>query len=262
MSGIPPALSTVVAAASPSRSAFSENSGGCRIEQKRCPKTRENRPRKSLETNGGTDEMSSAMIRLRSTLSRLQEPGNVFVSPWRTLTGPDLHPVQLLGDLPERLAALPEPVNPLQDGLLARLRLHVALVGRLPETIRRVADELQLRLLVAHRVPRPLSDGLPLPLTDRDHDVQDQPAGGAACVQRLGDRYQRDAPALELLQQDGQVSYRTGQPVQLGDDDHAHGPRLHHFEDADHAGPVEILGALTGVNEHVQKFDVMDGRHC
>src|ERR1017187_5128883 len=104
MSGIPPALSTVVAAASPSRSAFSENSGGCRIEQKRCPKTRENRPRKSLETNGGTDEMSSAMIRLRSTLSRLQEPGNVFVSPWRTLAGPDLQPVQLLGDLPERLA--------------------------------------------------------------------------------------------------------------------------------------------------------------
>src|ERR1019366_4144401 len=98
--------------------------------------------------------------------------------PRRTLPGPDLQPVQLVSDLPERLAALPEPVNPLQDGLLARLRLYVALVGGLPETIRRVADELQLRLLVPHRVPRPLSNGLTLPLADRDHDIEDQPAGG------------------------------------------------------------------------------------
>src|ERR1039457_63962 len=134
MSGIPPALSTVVAAASPSRSAFSENSGGCRIEQKRCPKTRENRPRKSLETNGGTDEMSSAMIRLRSILCRLQEPSNVFVPPPGTLAGPNVHPVQLVSDPPQRFARLPQPLNPLQDGLLARLGLHVALVGGLPET--------------------------------------------------------------------------------------------------------------------------------
>ena len=57
-------------------------------------------------------------------------------------------------------------VNPLQDRLLARLRLYVALVGGLPETVRRVAHEFQLRLLVAHRIPRPLSDGLSLPLAD------------------------------------------------------------------------------------------------
>src|ERR1017187_995140 len=101
-----------------------------------------------------------------STLSHLQEPGNIFVPPPRTLAGPDLHPVQLLGYLPERFAALPEPLNPLQDGLLARLRLHVALVGGLPKAIRGVADELQLGLLVPHRVPRPLADGLPLPLTN------------------------------------------------------------------------------------------------
>ena len=88
-----------------------------------------------------------SMIRLRSTLRRLQEPGHVLVSPRRTLTGPNIQPVQLVGDLPERFAALPEPLNPLQDGLLARLRLYVALVGGLPETVRGVADELQLGLL-------------------------------------------------------------------------------------------------------------------
>src|ERR1017187_7741725 len=96
----------------------------------------------------------SWMIRLRSTLSRLQEPGNVLVPPRRPLPSPDLQPVQLVGDPPERLASLPEPVDSLQDRLLARLRFHMALVGGLPETIRRVADELQLRLLMAHRVPR------------------------------------------------------------------------------------------------------------
>src|ERR1035437_4771276 len=43
----------------------------------------------------------SWMIRLRSTLCRLQEPGHVLVPPRRTLPGPDLQPVQLVGDLPE-----------------------------------------------------------------------------------------------------------------------------------------------------------------
>src|ERR1017187_4348959 len=106
------------------------------------------------------------MMRLRSTLRRLQEPCDIFVPPGTSLTRPDLQPVQLVGDPPQRFASLPEPVNPLQDGLLARLRLHVALVGSLPETIRRIADEFQLRLLVPHGVPRPLADGLPLPLAD------------------------------------------------------------------------------------------------
>src|ERR1039458_6503391 len=104
--------------------------------------------------------------RNREALCRLQEPGHVFVSPWRTLPGPDLQPVQLLGDLPERFAALPQPVNPLQDGLLARFRFYVALVGGLPVAVRRVADEFQLRLLVPHCVSRPLPDGFPLPLAD------------------------------------------------------------------------------------------------
>src|ERR1017187_7675421 len=106
------------------------------------------------------------MIRLRSTLCRLQEPGDVLVPPRRTLASPNLEPVQLVGDLPERFAASPQPVNPLQDSLFARLRFHVTFVGGLPETIRRVADEFQLRLLVPHRVPRPLADGFPLPLTN------------------------------------------------------------------------------------------------
>src|ERR1019366_8046618 len=204
----------------------------------------------------------SWMIRLRSTLCRLQEPGDVFVPPPRTLAGPDLQPVQLVGDLPQRLAGLPEPLNPLQDGLLARLRLHVAFVCGLPETVRRVADELQLRFLVPHRIPPSPSEGLTPPLADRDHHIQNEPTGGAAGVQRLGDRYQRDAPALELLQQDGQVLHGSGQPVQLGDNHHSYGPRLDHFEDADHAGPVEIFGAFTGVNQDVQKLDIMDGGHC
>src|ERR1035437_2433297 len=108
----------------------------------------------------------SWMIRLRSTLCRLQEPGDVFVPPPRTLAGPDLQPVQLTGDLPERLAALPEPVSPFQDRLLSRLRFHVALVGGLPEAIRGVAHEFQLRLFVPHGVPRPLPNRLPLPLAD------------------------------------------------------------------------------------------------
>src|ERR1017187_6509615 len=175
----------------------------------------------------------SWMIRLRSTLCRLQEPGDVFVPPPRTLAGPDLQPVQLVGDLPQRLAGLPEPLNPLQDGLLARLRLHVAFVGGLPETVRRVADEFQLRLLVPHRIPRPLSDGLTLPLADRDHDVKNEPAGGAAGVQRLGHAHQRDAPALELLQQDGQILHGSGQAVQFGDDYHSYGAGLDHVENAD-----------------------------
>src|ERR1039457_5016684 len=90
----------------------------------------------------------SWMIRLRSTLRRLQKPGHVFVPPRRALPRPDVQPVQLLGDPPQRLAGLPQPLNPLQDGLLARLRLHVTFVGGLPETIWSVADEFQLRLLV------------------------------------------------------------------------------------------------------------------
>src|ERR1035441_7503694 len=110
------------------------------------------------------------MMRLRSTLGSLQKAMDVLVPPGRPLPGPDLLPIQLVSDLPQRFAALPEPLNPLQDGLLARLRFHMALVGGLPETIRSVADELQLGLLVPHRVPRPLADGLPLPLADRDHD--------------------------------------------------------------------------------------------
>src|ERR1035437_8905875 len=202
------------------------------------------------------------MMRLRSTLRRLQEPCDIFVPPGTSLTRPDLQPVQLVGDPPQRFASLPEPVNPLQDGLFARLRFHVALVGGLPVAIRRVAHEFQLRLLVAHRVPRPLSNGFPLPLADRDHDVKDQPAGGAAGIQGLGDRDQRDAPALELLQQDGQVLHGAGQPVQFGDDHHSHGPRLDHFKNANHARPVEILGALTGVNNHVQKLDIVNRCHC
>src|ERR1017187_10345919 len=99
------------------------------------------------------------MMRLRSILRRPEEPRNVLVPKRRPITGPDVQPVQLLGNPPERLARLPQPVNPFQDGLLARLRFHVAFVGGLPETIRRVADELQLRLLVPHGVPRPLSNG-------------------------------------------------------------------------------------------------------
>src|ERR1019366_7080612 len=104
------------------------------------------------------------MIWWRPILRRLQKPGNVFVTPRRTLPGPDLQPVQLLGDPPQRFAAISQAVNPLQDGLLARFRLDVALVGGLPETIRCVADEFQLRLFMPHRVPRPLADGLTLPL--------------------------------------------------------------------------------------------------
>ena len=88
--------------------------------------------------------LSFSMIVFKSTLRRLQEPCDIFVPPWRTLPGPDLQPVQLVGDLPERFAGLPEPVNPLQDGLLARLRFHMALVGGLPVAVRRVTDELQL----------------------------------------------------------------------------------------------------------------------
>src|ERR1017187_7431876 len=110
------------------------------------------------------------MMRLRSTLRRLQEPCDIFVPPGTSLTRPDLHPVQLVGDPPQRFAALPEPLNPLQDGLLARLRLHVTFVGSLPETVGRVSHELQLGLLVPHRVPCPLADGLPLPLANRHHD--------------------------------------------------------------------------------------------
>ena len=96
----------------------------------------------------------------------------------------------------------------------------------------------------------------------RDHDVEHRPAGGAAGVQRLGDRYQRDTPALEVLQQHGQVLHGPSEAVQFGDNHHSHGPRLDHFENADHAGPVEIFGAFTGVNQYVQKFDVVDGGHC
>src|ERR1039457_5356241 len=75
-----------------------------------------------------------------NALRRLQQSRHVFVPPGRTLAGPDLQPVQLVGNPPERLAGLPEPLNPLQDGLLARLRFHVTLVGGLPETVRGVAD--------------------------------------------------------------------------------------------------------------------------
>src|ERR1017187_5164337 len=46
------------------------------------------------------------------TLRRLQKPGNVFVPPRRALAGPDVQPVQLLGDPPQRFAALSQPVNP------------------------------------------------------------------------------------------------------------------------------------------------------
>src|ERR1035441_10306481 len=38
------------------------------------------------------------------------------------------------------------------------------------ETVRRVADEFQLRLLVPHCVSRPLPDGFPLPLADRSEE--------------------------------------------------------------------------------------------
>src|ERR1035437_1810803 len=106
------------------------------------------------------------MMRLRSTLRRLQEPCDIFVPPGTSLPGPDLQPVQLVGDPPQRFASLPEPVNPLQDGLFARLRFHVALVGGLPVAVRGVAPELQLRLLVAHRISRPLSDGFSFPLAN------------------------------------------------------------------------------------------------
>src|ERR1035441_4475495 len=106
------------------------------------------------------------MMRLRSTLGSLQKAMDVLVPPGRPLPGPDLLPIQLVGDLPQRLAALPEPLNPLQYGLLARLGLHVAFVSGLAVAVRRIADEFQLRLLVPHRVPRPLSDGFPLPLAD------------------------------------------------------------------------------------------------
>src|SRR3954452_22433037 len=112
------------------------------------------------------------MILLRSTLDRLQEPGNIFMPPRRSLPGFDLQPVQLVGDPPQRLAALPEPVNPLQNGLFARFRFHVTFVGGLPETIRRVADELQLRLLVPHGVSGPLADSFSFPLTYANHDVK------------------------------------------------------------------------------------------
>src|ERR1035437_6768196 len=68
--------------------------------------------------------------------------------PPRTLAGPNLQPVQLVRDPPQRFAGLPEPMNPLQNCLLAWLRLHVTLVGGLPVAVRRIADELQLRFLV------------------------------------------------------------------------------------------------------------------
>src|ERR1019366_936409 len=45
--------------------------------------------------------LSFSMIVFKSTLRRPQEPGHVFVPPRRTLTGPNVQPVQLVGDLPE-----------------------------------------------------------------------------------------------------------------------------------------------------------------
>jgi hypothetical protein len=64
-----------------------------------------------------------------------------------------------------------------------------------------------------------------------------------------------------LLQQDRQVLHGPGQPVQFGDDHHSHGAGANKFQNANHAGPVQVFGAFTGVNQDVQKFDVMDGGH-
>src|ERR1019366_9277048 len=103
------------------------------------------------------------MMRLRSTLGSLQKAMDVLVPPGRPLPGPDLLPIQLVGDLPQRLAALPEPLNPLQDGLLARLGLHVAFVSGLAVAVRRIADRIPASPSCAASRPASALRWLPAP---------------------------------------------------------------------------------------------------
>src|ERR1039457_5320779 len=88
------------------------------------------------------------MVRLRSTLRHLQESNNIFVAPRGALARQDAIAVEFVGDLPQRLAGFPQPLNPLQNRLLARLRFHMLAIRRQPEAIGRIADVLELRLLV------------------------------------------------------------------------------------------------------------------
>ena len=63
--------------------------------------------------------------------------------------------------------------------------------GPRPETVCNIPDTLAIGFLVAHRVARALTNGLTLPLLDRRHDINHQPASRRSGVERLGHRDER-----------------------------------------------------------------------
>jgi len=95
--------------------------------------------------------------------------------------------------------------------LLSRIRFQVLPVTCEPGAERNVSNTFALAAFVVKGVAGAFPDGFPLPLRHSRHDVQHQPSGGGAGVERLGDGDQGDAAALEALQQLAQVLDAAGE---------------------------------------------------
>jgi len=88
------------------------------------------------------------------------------------------------------------------------------------------ADPKPLALGGGDLVSNALGGDFPLELGKRQQDIQGQSPHGCRRIELLGDRYERYAMVVEQLHELGEVGQRSGQPVDLIDDDDVHLPGL------------------------------------
>src|SRR5579862_2693379 len=133
----------------------------------------------------------------------LQPPGGTTACPMPSV-------IQRRRDPAQSLTALAHLANLIQHGLFGGIRLDVLSVGAEAVAELDVAHALAVGALVAHGVPGSLADRLAFPLAYGRHDVQHEAPSRRAGVERLRDRYQRDAAPLQALKQGAQILHASG----------------------------------------------------
>ena len=98
--------------------------------------------------------------------------------------------VERCGDSSQGSAAPTQLVYLTQHSLFVGVLFDVFSVGAEPVAELDVTDPLAVGALVAQSVARAFADGFAFPLAHGRHNVQHQPPGSGAGVERLGNRYQ------------------------------------------------------------------------
>ena len=104
-------------------------------------------------------------------------------------------------------------------------------------------------------VADPLAGDFALELRKREQDVQRQAAHRGGRVERLRDRHEGDAVAIEDLDNLGEIGQRPRQPVDLVDDDHVDFPRADAGEQRPQGGPLHGTAGIAAIVELGRQAD-------